>query len=382
MKAFKYLIFSIFFLSSFSHAATRYSVTISGQSFSGSTATEACLAALPRYRQIRIDEGYKDANFSSIQGSNCLYTVQRPNGTWTNFTIQYTLQQIACPSATKKDLKVPVNSQSYVCVQGCQYRLRACVDVDSEPGMTCTAISTGQDCGTTPPPKTPEPDEPPPPEEATPDPANPTPEPENTAQSESTSESTSQSQTTSTQEGDTIINNTITNTTTNTTTTTTISLDRLENIMKNLTSVISSKLDAILGKMNQDGGNDGGNGDGEGTDLTETNEKLDENNSLLSDLKDWLTGGEDGSNGSGGDNTFGNDAVPEKAITPQDLKTNIFGGSASCPADRTLSFQLFTGKTFSKSFSFSMWCDKLAIFGTLILIASYLYAAYIITSKS
>ena len=152
--------------------------------------------------------------------------------------------------------------------------------------------------------------------------------------------------------------------------------------MKNLTAVISNKLDAILGKMDQDGGDDGSTGNGDGTDLTETNAKLDENNSLLSDLKDWLTGGEDGSNGTGGDNPFGNDAVPEKAITPQDFKTNIFSGSASCPADRTLSFQLFTGKTFSKTFSFSIWCDKLAIFGTLILIASYLYGAYIITSKS
>ena len=151
-----------------------------------------------------------------------------------------------------------------------------------------------------------------------------------------------------------------------------------------MTSVLSNKLDAILGKIGGDGGDGGSGGDGGiggniDIDLTETNKKIDENKSVLESIKDWLTGGEDG---SGGDNPFGNDAVPEKALTPQDLKTNIFSGSAACPADRTLSFQLFTGKTFSKSFSFAMWCDKLAIFGTLILIASYLYGAYIITSKS
>ena len=254
--------------------------------------------------------------------------------------------------------------------------------------MTCSAISTGQDCGTNPPPKTPDPNNPTPdpatPDPATPDPADPTgPPPENTSTSESTSTSSSQStSTSSTDSGGNTINNTTTNSTTNTTTNTIINLDRLENVIKNMTSVLSNKLDAILGKMDQDGGSDGGTGDGDGTDLTETNQKLDENNSLLSDLKDWLTGDGDGSNGTGGDNPFGNDAVPEKALTPQDLKTNIFSGSAACPADRTLSFQLFTGKTFSKSFSFAMWCDKLAIFGTLILIASYLYGAYIITSKS
>lgn len=369
MKAFKYLVFLIFFTFSVnSYSASRYFNTANAAK-TYSTPQAVCKA------------WYSSSVFTPITGS---INVGKCTIDFAPDSVIYVGKTgTDCPSATKKDLKVPTNAKSYVCVSGCQYRISSCVDVDIEPGMTCSAISTGQDCGTTPPPKPQKPNEPPPPEQATPDPADPNgPPPQNTANSESTSTSSSESTSTQTTNNNTTITNTTTNTTTNTMTNTIINLDRLENVIKNMTSVLSNKLDAILGKMEQDGGSDGGNGDGESTDLTETNAKLDENNSLLSDLKDWLTGEGDGSNGTGGDNPFGNDAVPEKAITPQDLKTNIFGGSASCPADRTLSFQLFTGKSFSKTFSFAMWCDKLAIFGTLILIASYLYGAYIITSKS
>lgn len=376
MKAFKYLVFFILSIPTFVQAAEQCTYTSSGnippQTFNS-------LSALCSY--IHQASGRPSSGYDCRSEGNRIYLyIKGTNNSLGQFGSKQ-CQQIQCPSATSKDLKVPINSKSYVCVQGCQYRLRACVDVDMEPGMTCSAISTGQDCGTNPPPQTPDPNKPPA-DPATPDPADPNgPPSKNTAQSESTSTSTSQStSTSSTDSGGNTINNTTTTTTTNTTTNTIINLDRLENIMQNLTSVITSKLDAILGKMDQDGGSEGGTG--EGTDLTETNAKLDENNSLLSDLKDWLTGEGDGSNGSGGDNPFGNDAVPQKQLTEQTFQTNLFTGSAACPADRTLSFTLFTGKSFSKTFSFAMWCDKLQIFGYFILIASYFYGALIITRNS
>lgn len=387
MKAFKYLIFLFLFVSSSSYSALQYSIEYRGSVFTGTSPTNVCNAVLPTFRQNQISAGYKDVKFSSIDRNNCLFSIQRPNGTWTAAAVQFTSQEFSCPSATEKVLKVGVNAKTYVCVAGCQYRLRACVDVDMEPGMTCDAISTGQDCGTTPPPPDPNqpPSDPDQPTPSDPDPADPTPDPQNTAQSESTSESTSQSQTTTSQEGDTIINNTTTTTTTNTTTNTIINLDRLENIMKNLTSVISSKLDDILAAINGSGGGDGDGdtgtdtGTGEGTDLTETNEKIDEGNSLLSDLKDWLTGEGEGS--GIGDNPFGTDAVPERELTEQSFQTNLFGTSASCPADMTISLPGFAGG-FSKTFSFAQWCYYLSLFGNFILIAAYCMGAYIIVSRS
>src|SRR5690606_7979190 len=99
----------------------------------------------PAFRQYKMSQGYKDVKFVRIDRSNCLYSAQTASGSWSNFTLLFTTEQLQCPSATQKDLKVSINSKSYVCVAGCQYRLRACVDVDIEPGMTCSAISTGQD---------------------------------------------------------------------------------------------------------------------------------------------------------------------------------------------------------------------------------------------
>ncbi|MCO8103922.1 hypothetical protein NI401_13635 [Acinetobacter indicus] len=382
MKVFKYLVSIIFCFLSFNlFAAIHYQAYTNSKTWSTSSTPQGACSQMV---------GYVTASGITITGSSynattnkCDATTRFTNGkpgTATGFASVRT-KTVSCPSATEKVLKVGVNAKTYVCVDGCQYRLRACVDVDIEPGMTCDAISTGLDCGTTPPP--PDSNQPPSnpdqPTPADPDPADPTPDPENTAQSESTSESTSQSQTTTTQEGDTIINNTTTTTTTNTTTNTIINLDRLENIMKNLTSVISSKLDAILGKMDQNGGSDGGNGEGESTDLTETNEKIDEGNSMLSDLKDWLTGEGEGS--GIGDNPFGTDAVPERELTQQSFQTNLFGSSASCPADMTISLPGFAGG-FSKTFSFAQWCYYLSLFGNFILIAAYCMGAYIIVSRS
>lgn len=369
MKAFKYLVF-LFFISTEAFAVTKYYNGVQGSSVTYSSASAACSGL----------NGYQGISQASWNGAQCYYMA--PQGYMTSTSI--TTLNVQCPSATEKLLKVGVNAKTYVCVDGCQYRLRACVDVDMEPGMTCDAISTGLDCGTSPPPPDPNqpPSDPDQPTPAEPDPADPTPAPENTAQSQSTSESTSQSQTTTTQEGETIINNTTTTTTTNTTTNTTINLDRLENIMKNLTSVISSKLDDILAAINGSGGGGGGTGtdtEGEELDLTETNEKIDEGNETLSDLKDWLTGEEQGT--GIGDKPFGTDEVPERELTQQTFQTNLFGSSASCPADMTISLPGFAGG-FSKTFSFEQWCNYLSFFGNFILIAAYCMGAYIIVSRS
>lgn len=245
---------------------------------------------------------------------------------------QYT--PLKCPSATSVDLKVPTSSGSYVCTQGCQYKLKACVDVDFESGMTCTSISTGQECGQ------PKPTDPNPTTPVTQDPTNPTDKTEDQA------------------------------------------------IFENIMNVIGDKLDSIKdaingGNQNQDGGDTGGSNGGTtgsdvnvNVDMSETNAKIDETNSLIDDLTKWLQGEDLG------DDIFGDSEPPEKELTPEQFDTNIFSGSAQCPADARLNFKLLGGKSFTKTFEFKDWCDNLEIFGSFILIASYLFGAYIIVSKS
>lgn len=123
------------------------------------------------------------------------------------------------------------------------------------------------------------------------------------------------------------------------------------------------------------GGTDGGDVN-VNVDMSETNAKIDETNSLIDELTKWLQGEDLG------DDIFGDSEPPEKELTPQQLDTNIFSGRAQCPADARLSFNLLGGKTFTKTFKFKDWCDNLEIFGSFILIASYLFGAYIIVSKS
>ena len=221
-----------------------------------------------------------------------------------------------------------------VCVDSCQYSLTKCVDVDFEAGMTCDGVNEGRSCGTPPPTTTPT--TPP----VTQDPTNPT-------------DKTDEQKT-------------------------------FENIMH----VIGEKLDGIKdaitgGNQNQDGGDTGGSNGGTtggdvtvNVDMSETNAKIDETNSLIDELTKWLEGEDLG------DDIFGDQEPPEKELTPQQLDTNIFSGRAQCPPDARLSFNLLGGKTFTKTFEFKDWCDNLEIFGSLILIASYLYGAYIIVSKS
>lgn len=378
MKAFKYLIFLLILTPTFVHAKTVYYISDIApyKDVPHQTALAACksLIGYVKYRSgayVTITDADVRDSFSCNLYYNSAGTRQHGG------TANYYSTQVSCPSAQEINLKVALNAQTYQCVQGCQYRLTACVDVDFEAGMTCTAISTGIDCGQTPPPtSTSGPTTPDTGTPATPN-QSPTGTNTNTATTTGTSTSTSTSTSTATTENNTTTTNTTTNTTITNNTTTTIDLSSLESTIKSIGSILGTKLDAIKDLISDTPSN------GNSTDLTETNQKLDDIKNNTKNTNNWLQGkNEDGTGGGIGDNPFGTDQTPEKALTPQDLETNIFVGSAICPADRTLSFQLFTGKTFSKSFSFSMWCDKLAIFGTLILIASYLYGAYIITSKS
>ena len=288
-----------------------------------------------------------------------------------------------CPSATDVTLKVPVNAQKYQCVNQCQYALRGCVDIDFEPGMTCSAISTGIACGGTPPVKPKDPaDNTQTPDAPTDTPAAPGQNTNNTNTNTATTTGTSTSTSTSTTTNNTTSNTSTTNTTTTTNinTTTKIDLSSLESAIESIGKILGGKLDAIKEALGGDSGSE--NGSPDGTDLTETNSKLDDIKKNGTDLNDWLKGdGDKGGVGGEGDNPFGTDVTPQREITPQSLQTNIFGSAAACPADRTLSMN-FVGKSFQKTFSFSLWCQQLAILGSLILIAAYAYGAYIIASKS
>lgn len=323
MKAFKYLVF--FLILSFSNLAysfeqCTYKYTLWGENKTFSSVSAVCA------------EAKRVSGWTDLQ---CVLTGNRITGQISGSSIgdvgYKVCEQIQCPSATSVDLKVPTSSGSYVCTAGCQYKLKACVDVDFESGMTCSATSTGQDCGT---PKPTETSTNPP---VTQDPANPT---------DKTEEQTT-----------------------------------FENIM----NVIGEKLDGIKdaitgGNQNQDGGDTGGSNGGDtggdvnvNVDMSETNAKIDETNSLIDELTKWLQGEDLG------DDIFGDQEPPEKELTPQQLDTSIFSSRSQCPADARLSFNLLGGKSFTKTFEFKDWCDNLEIFGSLILIASYLYAAYIVS---
>ena len=325
MKAFKYLVF--FLILSFSNLAYSFEQCTYKFTLWGANKTFSSVSAL-------CAEAKRVSGWTDLQ---CVVTGNTISGELTGGSVgdlgYKVCEQIQCPSATSVDLKVPTSSGSYVCTAGCQYKLKACVDVDFESGMTCSATSTGQDCGT---PKPTETSDPP----ATQDPANP---------SDKTEEQT---------------------------------------IFENIMNVIGDKLDSIKdaitgGNQNQDGGDTGGSNGGDtggdvnvNVDMSETNAKIDETNSLIDELTKWLQGEDLG------DDIFGDQEPPEKELTPQQLDTNIFSGRAQCPPDARLSFNLLGGKTFTKTFEFKDWCDNLEIFGSLILIASYLYGAYIIVSKS
>ncbi|MCU4351002.1 virulence factor TspB C-terminal domain-related protein [Acinetobacter ursingii] len=132
----------------------------------------------------------------------------------------------------------------------------------------------------------------------------------------------------------------------------------------------NNKLDQLINKQ-------GGENNGNGTDLTATNQKIDELNKtakeskgLIQDIKDWLTTPPDQAQLDGL-----NGELPQKEIPRSELKTNIFASSAQCPPDSTLVMPMLGTYTFS----FSEWCYYLQIAGYFILIGAYLFAAYIVS---
>lgn len=382
MRFFKYLVFlflSLFSINTF--AAKQYSIDGSIYS-SAQSACSSLTFPVPSHLKIV----YKRYELIGSTSFKCFYDlVGKESGTVSEEDRSYSgsISDIVCPSATEVTLKVPVNAQKYQCVNQCQYALRGCVDIDFEPGMTCSAISTGIDCGGTPPPKPPKPDDPVTPDSDSGTPAAPGQSPSNTNTNTATTTGTSTSTSTSTTTNNTTTNTSTTNTTTTTdiNTTTKIDLSSLESAIESIGKLLGGKLDAIKEALGGDKGSE--NGSPDGTDLTETNSKLDDIKKNGDKLNNWLQGkNEDGTGGGVGDNPFGTDVTPERTLDAQSFKTNIFQSNAQCPADKTLSMTLFTGRTFTRTLSFSMWCDKLAIFGSLILIAAYLYGASIIVRNS
>lgn len=376
MRFFKYLIL-LFLFSSQSFAATLWTVD-------GDTRTQASSKSAACNKSIGLSSSYGGKIQRVELKNNKCYQYVGPTSSSIHTILDRSFfpLQITCPSATEVTLKVPVNAQKYQCVNQCQYALRGCVDIDFEPGMTCSAISTGIDCGGTPPPKPADPNT------TTPDaptdtPAAPGQNTNNTNTNTATTTGTSTSTSNSTTTNNTTTNTSTTNTTTTTNinTTTKIDLSSLESAIESIGKLLGGKLDAIKEALGGDSGSE--NGSPDGTDLTETNKKLDDIKNNGDKLNNWLQGkNEDGTGGGVGDNPFGTDVTPERTLDEQSFKTNIFQSNAQCPADKTLSMTLFTGRTFSRTLSFSMWCDKLAIFGSLILIAAYLYGASIIVRNS
>lgn len=349
MRFFKYLVFIIITLISFNAYSTFY-IQSYKQETTASTYSSAC-SKLASYFSSTLSDGgeFSYSIGSGLTSSYC--PIKRSDGGLLHNTI--ISENITCPSATEVTLKVALNAQKYQCVDSCQYALRGCVNVQFDSGgnpdggdnttMQCSAISTGIECGQAPPTISPSSTSP-----KTPDSSGTAAAPgqtsSNTSAAKNAATSTSTSTSTTNTTNNTATNTSTSNTTSTSTTSTTFDFSDLKNHLTTLFSNLGTKFDG---------------------------------------LSNWLQGkNQDGTGGGVGDNPFGTDATPEKELDQKSLQTNIFSGSASCPPDRTLSMTLFTGKTFQKSFSFAMWCDKLAIFGTLILIASYMYAAYIITSKS
>ncbi|ENV33010.1 virulence factor TspB C-terminal domain-related protein [Acinetobacter gerneri] len=304
------------------------------------------------------------ANFRILDNGRMICA--RPDGS----NYQCYIAEPTCPSAQEVTVKVPVDSPDYICIDGCQYALyKSCVDIEheDEPGMTCSAISSGGKCTSS-------------------GSGNGTGSNSGSgAGSGSGSGSSSGSGDGSgsgsgdgsssgsgdgsgsgsgdgsssgsgdgsgSGGGDTTNNNTTNNNTTN------------NNTTNNTT--------------NNNGGSGGGDGDktnnnnGSGKDYTGV---LDSIFNTLGEIKDWLFGEADTS-------MFGDNKPPDQELSKQSLDTNAFGSYKQCPQDRTLSMNLLGRQSFSYTFSFSTWCEYLSMFGLFILIFSYLTGAYIIASKS
>lgn len=150
--------------------------------------------------------------------------------------------------------------------------------------------------------------------------------------------------------------------------------DKVKTAVDSNTAAVNANGDKIKGAVDANTTAVNANGDKIKGAVDGNTEAVKEGNGILQDIKNWLTGDVDTSGFAA--------QAPQHEIEKQSFKTDIFRGSAQCPQDRTLSLNLFAGRSFQKTFSFQMWCDYLAIFGNLILLASYCYGALIVTRNS
>lgn len=357
MRFFKYLIFICFFIcTSYTYAFDKTEYSVSGHNLWFSSPELSC-------------KNWVDINNKSLDPKNQFW--KYISSTETLCTAQFSdfgsvvarhanldkrIVNFSCPSATEKVLKVPTNVGTYTCLEQCQYRIMGCVDIPEEPGMTCNAISSGIACKS----------------QSTADSNNTANNTGNTgsnsnndgstnstnsAKSESTSTNTSTSTSNTTTTNNTTNNtstSTTTTTTTNNTTTTTnttIDLSSLENTINN----VAKKIIDAISKKDQDGSDTGTeNGDKDGTDLTETNKKLDEISKNTKDINDSLNCENDNCTGT----TEGSgivDIVETPAIPIPDKQ--YFNWSASCPLSTGSTAISINGQVSSIDDDFTSWCQ-------------------------
>lgn len=141
-------------------------------------------------------------------------------------------------------------------------------------------------------------------------------------------------------------------------------LKSLTDFKNELLTSLSELKDAISGSNS--GGGDGG-GDGGGGSCTDT-----EVNGVFCELSNWFQ--EEVPESESVD-------APVSELNQQSLDSGIFSSNAQCPSDVTLDMPI-GGRNFTYTFSFSIWCEWLGVFGSFILIAAYCFGAYIVVSKS
>ena len=266
MRFFKYFLLIITLTLSFDSSAVYYTYMAANCDSNCTFTTESAL-----FNRILQISGRKQSEYPYVWSGNTLEIRSGSSslGAW-GYRNEKT---ITCPSATEVTLKVAINAQKYQCVNQCQYALRGCVDIDFEPGMTCSAISTGIECGKTPPtpPKDPTDTSQSPDSDSVAAAPGQNSSNTNTNSATTTGSSTSTSNSTTTNNTTTNTSTTNTTTTTNINTTTKIDLSSLESAIESIGKLLAGKLDAIKEALGADSGSE--NGSPDGTDLTETNSK-------------------------------------------------------------------------------------------------------------
>lgn len=379
MRFFKYLIIHlILFFSSFSHAQNKviyYSADFPKESFY--TEQAACDNLKNKY----------GISYPSVKltGNEC--AVYSNTSVHKYVKIYYRTED--CPSAIQQAISVSRNSGSYVCVAQCQYAIQGCVEVNFDSGnpdggdrskMSCNAISTGKSCAGATNPNTGNTSQSP----TTSNPgANANNDGSKTATNSSNSTTTG-SETSNSTSTTTTTNNTTNNTstsTTNTTTTTTVNnttntvidLSSLENTIVNTSKTIVDAVNKLSGKI--DGGN---NGSENGTDLTETNKKLDEINSNTKGTKDSLDAikKELTTDPGLGDGTGIVDIGQQQIDIPDQ---QYFQWSAQCPLSTGSTAISLNGQATSIDSDFTSWC-KMAVDVRPFVLAAGAVIAFLIAS--